>query len=391
MNKKSVLFKSIVLTSIFVLNVGLFINLNRAAVELDASDTSGLPSTIDLNDNTDEQIRNYYAGLNSLDETERQGNNLLKNLKPILKNGQKYYKYDDDSTLWKIYEITDRDWDKSPASAISGYNSSTKKITGYSYGSSYSSPGTNPYLHALYVDRNTENLMRAWKKDNDSYSRNNHGNNAEWYIDREHIWPKSAGFEEAGAGGARGDPMHLWPGDSAVNSDQHSNYFYGNVKTVTSRGKWSYATENKMGSSSTFSGSSVNVFEPQDCDKGDIARACFYMAARYNYLSGSDGDGIDSNNPNLELVNNVTDFENSGYVSTTTNTGKLGILQDLLEWNRLDPPDQFEIHRNNLCHNNFTGNRNPFIDFPSWADAIWGTSENGNYNPTPTKSAYVCR
>ena len=109
-----------------------------------------------------------------------------------------------------MYEITDRDWDKSPASEIEGYNATTNTITGYTYGSSYSDPGTNPYLHVLYVNRSVTNEMRAWKKDSDS-SENNHGKSAEWYIDREHIWPKSHGFEDSeldkGTSGARGDPM----------------------------------------------------------------------------------------------------------------------------------------------------------------------------------------
>ena len=71
------------------------------------------------------------------------------------------------------------------------------------------------------------------------------------------------------------------------------------------------------------------VFEPQDCDKGDIARAIFYMVARYNYLSGSDSDGIDSNNPNLTLTQNMSDWSSSSYTSTTSNPGKMGILTDL--------------------------------------------------------------
>ena len=68
-------------------------------------------------------------------------------------------------------------------------------------------------------------------------------------------------------------------------------------------------------------------------------------------------------------------------------TGKLGILRDLLEWNKIDPPDEWEIHRNNLCYNNYTHNRNPFIDFPQWADYIWGTYENGTYSASPTGAA----
>jgi Cof subfamily protein (haloacid dehalogenase superfamily) len=41
---------------------------------------------IDLNDNSETDIRSYYSSLNSLSASERTGTNLLKNLKPILQN-----------------------------------------------------------------------------------------------------------------------------------------------------------------------------------------------------------------------------------------------------------------------------------------------------------------
>ena len=341
-----------------------------------------VPTTIDCNDTTPENIRQYYKNLNNYDDpAQLQGTNLLKNLKPILKNGQTYYSYPTSATtaVWQVYEIVDRDWKKSPATSISGYNPTTKIITGYTYGSSVTSDhGTNPYIHALYVNRNVENLTTAWDDHNQT----------QWGFNQEHIWAKSCGFENTSpSAGARGDLMHLWAGNGRVNGDTHSNYYYGYVDTTKSyNDAGTYASTlsgNKRGNSKTLGGS-VTVFEPQDCDKGDIARACFYMAARYNYLSGSDSDGIDAGNPNLEIVNNVSTWRNSGYQSTTSETGKMGILQDLLEWNRLDPPDEWEIHRNNLCYNNFTNNRNPFIDFPEWAEYIWGKSEDGSYSSTST-------
>lgn len=358
----------------------------------DAYDTSVLPTTINLNDCTDDEVRNYYSALNSLDENERKGTNLLKNLKPILKNGQKYYSYDTDSSgrkIWQIYEIADRDWAKSPASEISGYDSATNTITGYSYGTSATKSGTNPYIHALYVNRSVDNNVRAWAKTGTTTT--SHGGNAEWCIDREHIWAKSHGFEDEATGGARGDPMHLWPGDSDVNSSIHSNYYYGYVVSETKHGKWSYGTSNLLGKALN-AGDTVDVFEPQDCDKGDIARAIFYMVARYNYLSGSDSDGIDADNPNLALTQDLSDWSSTGYMSSTTKTGKMGILTDLLAWHHADPVDEFEIHRNNLLYRNYTNNRNPFIDFPDWVDAVWGVPQYegrqlGMYDPTPTRSA----
>ena len=368
MNKQRLLFGvSLVSIMSFSIAVSLASNKNKDLIT-SAYSTSSLPTTIDLNAPSESTIRSYYSSLNNKSQSERQGNNLLKNLKTILKNGQKYYSYDSGDTVWKMYEITDRDWDKSPASAISGYNSSTNKITNYSYNSS------DPYVHALYVNRNVTNQTKAWADHEQD----------QWGINREHVWPKAEGFHTSGAGGARGDPFHLMAGNGYANNI-HSNYYYGYVdtsKSYTNCGsKYSNLSGNYRGSSKTLGGS-TNVFEPQDSDKGDIARAIFYMVARYNYLSGSDSDGINTNNPNLALTQSLSDWESSGYVSSTSKTGKLGIMTDLLAWHHADPVDEYEIRRNNLLYTNFTNNRNPFIDFPEWADFIWGSV---NYNG----SAYV--
>lgn len=347
-----------------------------------AYSTSTLPTTIDLNDTSEANIRSYYSSLNSLSQSERQGTNLLKNLKTILKNGQKYYSYDSGNAIWQIYEIADRDWAKSPASSTTygTYNSSTNKITGYTYGTSSSSSKNNPYIHALYINRDVTNQTTAW---------DNH-NQDQWGINREHVWPKAEGFETSGAGGARGDPMHLMAGNGYANNI-HSNYYYGYVKTsgsYTDCGtKYSNQSGNLRGTSKTLD--TGTVFEPQDSDKGDIARAIFYMVARYNYLSKSDSDGIDSNNPNLTLTQSMSDWASSGYSSTTSTQGKMGVMTDLLAWHHADPVDEYEIHRNNLLYTNYTNNRNPFIDFPEWVDFIWGTasytgSTYNSYNSTPT-------
>ena len=359
MKKRILIFISINALLIGFFATAGFRNFNHFT-EVEGYTTASTPTTINLNDTSETTIRNYYSNLDSLSSSERQGTDLLKNLKPILKNGQKYLNYDSGKTIWNLYEIADRDWSLSPASAIPGYNSSTNTITGYVYGTS----GDNPYLHSLYVNRDVPNQTHAWG----DHTQTN------WGINREHIWPKSQGFEDTGSGGARGDPMHLWSANGYVNNI-HSNYFFGFVdqnRISTNCGnKYSFVSHNMIGISNTMG--SKTVFEPQDSDKGDIARAVFYMAARYNYYSGSDSDGINSNNPNLELVQNST-YTSSGYQSTTTLTGKMGILSDLLAWNHLDPVDEYEIHRNNLLFNNYTNNRNPFIDFPEWADYIWGTA-----------------
>ena len=66
----------------------------------------------------------------------------------------------------------------------------------------------------------------------------------------------------------------------------------------------------------------------------------------------------------------------------------MGILQDLLEWNKLDPVDEFEIHRNNLLYRNFSFNRNPFIDFPEWAEYIWGKRKGQTASFATLKNTY---
>lgn len=388
MKNRNFIKNSIMLLLPISMGIGvLFGTSNKPVEEVSAYTKDGtLTTTIDLRDNTTQEIKNYYSSLSDLSSSQLQGNNLLKNLKPILKNGQKYFAYDSSGDdLWKMYEIIDRDWEKSPASAITGYSASTNKITGYKYGTSTSNKGTNPYIHALYVDRSVENETRAW----DDHQQ------TQWGINREHIWPKSQGFDTGGAGGARGDPMHLWAGNGRVNGTEHNNNMYGFVdksKSYTNpydEKKFKNLKDNYSGKSLTVPSSTDTVFEPQDSDKGDIARAIFYMVARYNNLAGN--DTIDTNNPNLALQQTTKAL--SSYTTTSSNkqTGYMGLMTDLLYWNHLDPVDEFEIHRNNLLFNNYTHNRNPFIDYPEWADYIWGKPVyNGrnyvSYSSTPTGS-----
>jgi len=78
---------------------------------------------------------------------------------------------------------------------------------------------------------------------------------------------------------------------------------------------------------------------------GDVARSVLFMEIRYN---------------GLEVVD--------GFPSTV---GQLGDLATLLNWHRNDPPDDFEMNRNNIIYN-WQFNRNPFIDQPDLVEYIWG-------------------
>lgn len=82
--------------------------------------------------------------------------------------------------------------------------------------------------------------------------------------------------------------------------------------------------------------------------KGDVARAIFYMAVRYNGLNVVNG------NPTDGII------------------GQIGDLASLLTWNHTDAADDFEMNRNNYIYGTWQKNRNPFIDYPDLADYIWG-------------------
>ncbi|MCR5692478.1 MAG: endonuclease, partial [Bacilli bacterium] len=369
---------SLALISTFTLLGGSSLPVLNAAEPSGPRFASKLPTTnIDLSDSTEEEIHRYYSPLSSLPASEKQGTNLLKNLKPILQDFD-YYSYDN---VWKIYEITDRDWNLSPAVSDSEngitFDSESNTYTKYSYlSNAKSDSSSNPYVHTLYrnVDKNgsivEEGRIKEWGDHNAT------GTN------REHVWCQSRGFKApSGAEGPAGtDVHHLISGDGRVNQSYHNNSPYGFVdkadpKTKDAGSEKSFLKGNLLGPQLHKHAEDVTnmVFEPQDSDKGDIARALFYMAACYNNFSGT--DTITEYNPNLLLVDYATD-DGAAEASSATHHVCMGILSDLLEWHKMDPVDEYEIHRNNLIYKNFQHNRNPFIDFPEWVDVVWGNDSS---------------
>ena len=157
---------------------------------------------------------------------------------------------------------------------------------------------------------------------------------------REHSWPQSW-FNNDGV--ARTDLHHIFPTDGFVNS-KRSNYAFGEVKSP----KWTSTNGSKLGPSKT-PGFDGTVFEPIDEYKGDFARALMYMSVRYYQEDGSW---------------NSSDM-------TTKSVLKPWAIDLLLRWNKLDPVDRKEIERNNFIYIDYQSNRNPFVDFPEFADMIW--------------------
>ncbi|MEZ6021014.1 MAG: endonuclease [Planctomycetota bacterium] len=61
----------------------------------------------------------------------------------------------------------------------------------------------------------------------------------------------------------------------------------------------------------------------------------------------------------------------------------MGELDVLLQWHAQDPPDAWEMARNDIVYS-YQGNRNPFIDHPEWVDCLFG----GNCGPTSSAELY---
>ena len=153
---------------------------------------------------------------------------------------------------------------------------------------------------------------------------------------REHVWAKSHGnFGNNPPAGT--DAHHIRPTDVSVNGARGNlDFDMGGSPVPEAPGCF------KDGDS----------FEPRDAVKGDVARMIFYMATRYE--GGSE--------PDLEVVDAVNTYPNPEH----------GKLSQLILWNSQDPPDDFEINRNDVIYYQYQENRNPFIDHPEYVEVIWG-------------------
>ena len=168
---------------------------------------------------------------------------------------------------------------------------------------------------------------------------------------REHIFCQSRGGFEV-ANGDTADGIGVWNSTSAASvvdgvSDAH-HIRAENGQENSSRNNKNYGTVN---SSTVYAGPTGT----QGSWRGDVARALFYMAVRF--------DGL-----------NVVNGDPSEYLpSTSIASGNIGDLATLLVWNHSDPRDDFEMNRNNYIYT-WQMNRNPFIDYPLLVDYIFGAN-----------------
>ncbi len=168
---------------------------------------------------------------------------------------------------------------------------------------------------------------------------------------REHVWAKShGGFGNQPPAGT--DAHHIRPTDASVNS---------------ARGNKDFDDGGQAHNEATECYYDGDSWEPRDEVKGDVARMIFYMAVRYE---GDDG---------------VADLELSDNVNTSPQP-EHGKLSTLLAWHNADPPNDFEINRNEVIYG-YQKNRNPFIDHPEFANKIWGDPDSvAEITPSKVKS-----
>lgn len=189
--------------------------------------------------------------------------------------------------------------------------------------------GTPPYEYTFSVQQ-CSNVL----------SPNNEGD----CYNHEHTWPQTYFNSEYPA---QSDLFHIYPTDGLVNGNR-SNYAYGKVNSAS----WTSQNGGKLGNISTAGAPSGMAFEPRDEYKGDIARTYFYMSTRYYSEDGTWKTWSMANGAEL----------------------KPWAAAMLLQWHQADPVSAKEIARNNAIYG-IQQNRNPFIDYPQFADCIWGTAD----------------
>jgi hypothetical protein len=150
-------------------------------------------------------------------------------------------------------------------------------------------------------------------------------NNGASGLNVEHTWPQSLFFGGSERIAMKSDLHHLFPAGTHINGER------GNTKfgEVTDHLEPLSCTASRLGL-----GAEADLrFEPPDAHKGNVARALFYFAVRYGGQIDADEEAV------------------------------------LRKWNKLDPVDQAERHRNDEIEK-LQGNRNPFIDHPEFVDDI---------------------
>lgn len=163
-------------------------------------------------------------------------------------------------------------------------------------------------------------------------------------MSREHTWAHSwMPTFPSQSNDQYSDQHHLFPTHQNNANGRRSNHPFGIVVNVTYQ-----FLEGKVGTNSL----GQIVYEPRDAHKGDVARSLLYMTVRY--------DGIGGNSWNFNTLNGTT------LPGLSESPQDLNVL---LNWHRQDPPDKWEVDRNNYIQS-VQQNRNPFVDHPEYMSFI---------------------
>jgi endonuclease I len=161
---------------------------------------------------------------------------------------------------------------------------------------------------------------------------------------REHVWPKDAGraFPETSKAGS--DAHHLRPTETQINSIRGNKSFGVVAQTSGNIAKQANSTTYASGDYLSYVNSTY--FYPGKGFRGQTARILFYVHVRW---------GVEYN---LRFV--------LGSGSSKT----IGDIETLMRWHLEEPVSESELLRNEEIYK-IQGNRNPFIDMPSYACKIY--------------------
>lgn len=150
----------------------------------------------------------------------------------------------------------------------------------------------------------------------------------------EHTWPQSKFNEKFDKQVQKTDLHHLFITDSNANHMRGHQHF-GEVSSFTSsNGRCKNAGLGILVKPpSNVAWSSQDFYQPPSAHRGNIARALFYFATRYQLK-----------------INDTQEYF-------------------LRKWHKEDPVEEIDIIRNDRIEA-IQGNRNPFIDFPELVDKI---------------------
>lgn len=201
---------------------------------------------------------------------------------------------------------------------------------------------------------------------------------------REHVWPRSLGFNNNGLA-AHNDLHMLHLSDEGFNGNRGNKPFAYCPQSSGCQENRTVAYNGEGGGDGSYPGNSnwytsndgnTGSYEVWHKVRGNMARALFYMAIRYE--GQADDQTNDGDIPDLELTD-----DRSQIVITSNSAARayMGLLSVLLEWHQQDPVDARERERNEIVFS-YQGNRNPFVDHPEWATrALFESSQPGLCEP----------